>query len=188
MKFRPSQLPRLDKCPASKKQPQVLIERSIMPQKQGNAVHEMISHYLSCEVEEQKTDFDEIIQKEELEDHNELFRNFWTAIKYIQSLEGIEIIGVEKLLKSNHHITFDGTCDVLFVYDGELYVLDWKTGRVERDYRRQLEAYLVLACEELGFKKGHVIEFYTQTGDPFLHTYKEGFIENFYENLERNSR
>lgn len=184
MQFRPSTLPRLDKCPASKKKPTVDIQRSFAAQKQGNAVHEMLSQYYT-ETGENRLDFSAVIEKEDIENLPELYRNFWTAVKWLESLEGIEIVGVEKRLKSNHWIDFDGTCDILFIFNGRLYVLDWKTGRVERDYKRQLEAYLVLACEELGFKEGTIIEFYTQTAQPYIHNYKEGFIERFYQNLDR---
>jgi hypothetical protein len=63
-------------------------------------------------------------------------------------------------------LTLTGTIDVASMLPNGVRVLDWKTGRIHRDYRAQLLAYASLATRAFGVDRAAVSIIYLRDADP----------------------
>jgi hypothetical protein len=66
-------------------------------------------------------------------------------------------------------VTLTGSPDLLFDHGDSIYVIDWKTGRVDRDYRAQLASYALLAADGGAFVTAHVIVAWVRDGETEQH-------------------
>jgi len=144
-KVRPSSQPRFWECASSAGVPVTQCDSESLPSKLGNAVHEYADNMFGAAV----NDLSALARKHdvlgEIDELEFLCRNVgraWdTLAPYFPDAKA------EVALSS---VLTEGTADFLS-HDGKTAAVgDWKTGRVERNYRRQLMAYAYALRAERG--------------------------------------
>jgi len=142
-----STLPRILRCPASAVPPKVRIEQEIEASLLGSAVHQALAKHVRGE----ETDIPEIAEQmgvnlDELRILTAMGRQMWAQVS-----DSLKVLAVEDVWTApldDEHV-LSGTADVvaeeLLSEKPTLVVWDWKTGRVNRDYRAQVLGYAQLA-------------------------------------------
>lgn len=154
-----SHLPRIIACPASARETAIEIESTSPEAETGRRVHAAMAEIVRRDM----TDSIPEVQ----EDDKYLV---WNGLHVWKKLrEDFRTLAVEEELSDGELI---GTPDVVGIReDGELVIIDWKSGYVDRDYADQLKGYLWLANKEFllvqgsEFIGGRIITVWLQTRD-----------------------
>lgn len=158
-----SALPRIFACPASAKEAAVKIETTSPEAETGKRVHAAMAEIV-------RKDMTESIPEVQEEDK----RLVWDGLYLWKKLrEGFRTLAVEEKLSDGE---LQGTPDVVGIREnGELVVIDWKSGYTDRDYSDQLKGYLWLAAkkhlrflqENMTFAGGRIITVWLQQRDAY---------------------
>lgn len=147
VRIRCSALPRVLACPASKEAPELLIDRSTPEALTGQCVHRVMADIVKSpqtlagvpELEPYLKEFPGV-------DPEDVKRICWNGFRLWQKFA--ELVFVDDVECPLRGSTLEGHADVLgHTVGDQVVVMDWKTGRVERDYEPQVKGYLALACE-----------------------------------------
>jgi hypothetical protein len=136
------------KCPASLVEPQIkLAEKEAADSTIGTLAHAALARYFASEA---PPDVDKIMAQVEKPDVDmgEIKRLFLNGIHVVRIFlnDGMKIEAVEPDIKRGYgDITLTGHADMLASRGEECIILDYKSGRVERDYRPQLLGYALIA-------------------------------------------
>lgn len=166
--MRCSALPRIFACHQSRIKPDVEINIESPQAQFGTDVHKAISDYLKTG-EEVKID------------SKEKRIMYSRAIRFIEQLKemGLSLHNVEGKETSG---LIDGTPDVVMVSNEKDYVIDWKTGRIERDYTRQLQGYVYMVSGKMG---GVGITFDLRNGEYKIVEFDENDMAEFETELNK---
>ena len=143
--FSGSQIPGIIECPQSRIKPKIKIDSSGEPARIGNAVHELIAKRIDTY---ENPDIEKICLKHDVKRDD-------VAPLYFRALSAWRDIGdslaspiVESRMSADlGKYTLSGKPDAMAIIEEHdaLFILDWKTGRLEEDARNQIKAYLLIA-------------------------------------------
>ena len=130
-------------CPQSRHKPEIEISNDSEPARLGSAAHKALATFLRDE----RPDFEQIRNDFLLPDTNDLRFLFFTgkdAWDVLKEEYGTSVLCIERKINGVFgEIEFTGSADIIGESDGgkTLDIIDWKTGRVERNYNPQLKLY-----------------------------------------------
>ena len=169
MNFRCSALPRIFTCPASSKAPEILIDSSSPEAVMGTAVHEAMKYI----VENNGGRFPDVTaighrhKVDDLDTFNYLCWSGWNMWKKLQPFIDEPKCEVQMSQGPKDDPVLTGTADIIGkTPDGDLVILDWKTGHVQADAYHQLMGYLWLATYGTGIpENSKIITVWVRSGD-----------------------
>ncbi|RKZ99050.1 MAG: hypothetical protein DRQ46_00040 [Gammaproteobacteria bacterium] len=148
----PSSVARILKCGMSKNTPDTIIDSSSKPARMGSAMHEVLAHMISNNLEA-RPDLKPYLKKYDLADEDQLGYLTWAGFEAWKEIrDDIKVLGIEA--QGIVHIQDDwavtGTTDLYGeTLTDELVVLDWKSSQAESDTESQLTAYAFLISKTL---------------------------------------
>lgn len=145
MKLRCSHLPRITKCPASLVEPKIkLAEKEAAETTIGTLAHRALALYFL----KTEPDVDQILKEIDTDD-GEVKRLFLNGVWVVKEMlkQGLKIVAIEPTLRRDwgDDLIVTGHADMLAARGEESIIIDYKSGRVERDYRAQLLGYALIA-------------------------------------------
>jgi hypothetical protein len=176
MKLRASRIPLFLKCACSIGEPEIEIQQESEASRTGTCVHEVLAEYIRDGIEPGNLTDDERF----------LFyvgKKIWNEklIAYFPTPQ-IEI-PMSYTVDEGGYLDLTGTADVIQIGSDFVAVLDWKTGRVERDYTPQLQAYGLLAALMFDKPKAIVSIANLRTGEITTQEFKLSQFTDFHNSL-----
>ena len=168
--MRCSSLPRIFQCPQSRHKPEgIMIDQTSDAAEMGTLVHKVIADYIRG----YEVDWNAYTVEVKYLVNN--------GIKFYQMLVddyGLTLRSIEEPIEKG---SLTGTPDLVMTSeDGDLYVIDWKTGRVQRDYMRQGQGYVSCLADE-----GYFIIADLRTGEYEVSKYTQENIKAFRKELAK---